>query len=110
MSRNVVDTLDSHPSFRAWRAIDGGGQADYHVTLDDDTPESHLGSVGALVRSSCVTPGHAAISFELGSREYLQPAVDRLNEHYAPVTVRSVVAETRDRSGARRARASTSTR
>ncbi|MFH5798473.1 response regulator [Haladaptatus sp. CMAA 1911] len=88
-----VDVLDDHRSIRTLE-VDSGEPTIYRVIVEDDTPESHLGSVGALVRSTTVTPGRATITFELSSREYLQPAMDRLNEHYAPVVVRSVVQQT----------------
>lgn len=92
----VAGALDTHPAVRRWKLIDSGDPASYQVTVEADTPESQLGSVGALVRSTTVTAGHTTITFELSSREYLQPAIDRLNEQYGPVTVSSVVERTRE--------------
>ncbi|MFC7205224.1 bacterio-opsin activator domain-containing protein [Haloferax namakaokahaiae] len=93
-----TDALDGHPSVRTWKVIDSGEPVSYQVTVKDETPEAHLGSVGALVRSTTVTPDHATITFELSSREYLQPVIDRLNDHYASVTVPSVVEKVRDQT------------
>ena len=93
--------LANHPSVRSRQLVDSGDPVTYQVTVDADTPESHLGAVGALVRSTTVTPGRASVTFELANRTALQPAIDRLNAEYGPVTVRSVVegvgAPTRDR-------------
>ena len=100
---SLAAALGEHPSVRAVRVIDGGDEPTYHVTVDGATPETHLGSLGALVRSTTVSSGRAAITFELPSREHLQPAIDRLNDRYGPVTVRSVREETqrtRDRRSA----------
>ena len=96
--------LDGQPSVRAWQVIDDGDPASYQVTIAGETPEAHLGSVGALVRSTTVTPGHARITFELASREYLQPAIDRLSEQYGSVTVRSVLDRTETEPRGRSAR------
>lgn len=103
-SESFADALGEQPSVRAVRVIDGGDAPTYHVTVDDSTPETHLGSLGALVRSTTVGPGRATITFELPDREQLQPAVDRLNDHYGPVTVRSVRDGTRGRTRDRSAR------
>ncbi|WP_049985761.1 response regulator [Halobellus rufus] len=92
-----ADALGEHPSVRSRAVIDSGVPARFRVTVGEDTPEAHLGSVGGLVRSTTVTRGRATISFELSSRQYLQSTIDRLNEHYASVTVRSVVERKSDR-------------
>ncbi|MEA1932013.1 MAG: response regulator [Euryarchaeota archaeon] len=94
----VGDALGDHPSVRSWERIDSSDPASYQVTVDADTPEAHLGAAGALVRSTTVTPGQATITFELASRASLHPAIDRLNESYGPVTVRSVVERTSGQS------------
>ncbi|MDS0280694.1 response regulator [Haloarcula onubensis] len=87
----LADALGAHPSVRAGQVVDRGDPVGYRVTVAGETPESHLGAVGALVRSTTVGPGRATVTFELSSRTALQPAIDRLNEQYGPVTVRSVV-------------------
>jgi len=90
----IADALGDHLSVRGWERIDSSDPVCYQVSIDADTPEARLGAAGALVRSTTVTSGKATISFELASREYLQSAIDRLNEEYGPVTVRSIVERT----------------
>jgi len=72
--------LDTHPAVQERRVVDSGDPTCYQVTIDEETPEARLGAAGGLVRSTTVTPGRATITFELASREYLQPAIDQLNE------------------------------
>ncbi|KDE60177.1 hypothetical protein EL22_09295 [Halostagnicola sp. A56] len=95
--------LDENPSVRAQRVIDSDEPATYQVTVEDDTPEANLGSAGALVRSTTVTPGRTTVTFELSNRGYLQSVINRLKDQYGPVAVRSVVeretGQTRDRVG-----------
>mgnify|MGYP006281927101 FL=1 len=99
-----ADALESHPSVRSKRVVDSVDPVTYRVAVDGDTPESLLGAIGALVRSTTVTHGRATITFELASRSSLQPVINRLNERYGPVTVRSVVdaTDTRARDGVAR--------
>ena len=100
----VADALAGHPAVRERGVIDSGDPAVYQVTVEAETPESLLGTVGALVRSTTVTPGRVTITFELASREYLQSVIDRLNEQYGPITVQSVVEAPQGRTGERSAR------
>ena len=99
----VAGKLAGWEAVQECRIIDNGDPARYQVTVDDDTPETQLGAVGALVRSTTVTPTGTTITFELARREYLQAAIDRLNEQYGPVTVRSVVERPAEQSRERTA-------
>ena len=103
-SETVADALAGHSAVQDRSVIDSGDPAVFQVTIDEETPESLLGAVGALVRSTTVTPGRATIVFELASREHLQSAVDRLNEAYGPIAVQSVVETPRGHTGERSAR------
>jgi PAS domain S-box-containing protein len=87
----LADALGGHPSVRGCHVVDRGDPTTYRVTVAGETPESHLGAVGALIRSTTAVPGRATVTFELASRTAMQPAIDRLSEQYGPVTVQSVV-------------------
>lgn len=92
-----VAAIDAHPSVRSWNILDSSPRT-YQVTVAGHTPESHLRSVGALVRSTTVTSEGATIVFELASRENLQSALDRLRDAYDTVTVRSITEQPRSKT------------
>lgn len=57
------------------------------LTVEENTPESELGSVGAVVRSTTVTPNKAVLQIELPGKKNLGSLVETLEDEYRDVSV-----------------------
>jgi len=87
------DAVDDEPAIEELSLItdDGEGETRVQVTVSERTPESQLASMGAVVRSTTVTPNGSELVAELPGRENLGSVVDALEERHGKVSVLSCV-------------------
>lgn len=72
-------------------------QRRFQVTVEGETPESRLASMGARVGHTTVEAGRASLAFDLPATRDIASVVDHLGGHYNTVTVLSVVESDREK-------------
>lgn len=86
-----LDALSSHPEVTDVTEIDATGGSRLQITTTQETPEYLLASYGADVIESRVTPTQLLVDVELGSKQRLRRAVERIGEQHGSVSVMTVV-------------------
>lgn len=92
------ELAEEHASVEDTTLISADEPPRIQVTTADPPPELTLGSVGAVVGSTTVTPESALLRIELPTRKQLSTVVDALETDHGTVSVRSKVAVDRGQS------------
>lgn len=98
--------VEQHRRVESVTDIGGDGTPRIQVTVTGAVPEVDLASLGAVVRSTSVTPTGAVLEAELPAKRDRRSFVDVLEERYGPATMLSCVEAERDEAA--RARVDTS--
>lgn len=99
-AESMIDAATAFEAVQAMTVIGEDDASSLQVVLGGSTPEADLASLGAVVRSTSVTPTRARLRVELAGKADLRAVVESLEEAYGSASMLSCVEIERDGASA----------